>query len=128
MPRAAHDGIELEYVTDGDPDDPPLLLINGLGDQLVQWDRELVDAFVDRGFFVIRFDNRDTGRSTCYEPGTIPYNLDDMMEDAVAILDAYDITSAAIVGASLGGMIAQLMALRHPERVRQLAADPAAWD
>jgi pimeloyl-ACP methyl ester carboxylesterase len=138
MPRAPHDRIELEYVTDGDAGDPPLLLINGVGDQLIHWDRELVDAFVDRGFFVIRFDNRDMGLSSRTEEEVdvgaalvrimagdqppVPYTLDDMADDAVAVLDALGIGRAHVLGVSLGGAIAQFVAIRHPDRVASLVS------
>lgn len=104
----------------GLPQDPAVLLIMGAAASMLWWPREFCERLAQAGFHVIRFDNRDTGRSTCYEPGTIHYSLDDMTEDALAVLDAYGVKSASIAGASLGGMIAQLLALKHPERVRQL--------
>src|SRR3954463_16597921 len=103
MPRASHDGIEIEYATSGDPGDPALLLVNGLGDQLIDWDDELLEAFVDRGFFVIRFDNREVGRTSKSElrvafaasmravlgkaTADVPFDLHDMATGAVAVLD-----------------------------------------
>lgn len=104
----------------GQSDHPTVLLIMGACASMLWWPREFCERLAASGFYVIRFDNRDTGRSTCYEPGTIHYSLDDMMEDAVAVLDAYGLKTAHITGASLGGMIAQLLALKHPERVQQL--------
>lgn len=104
----------------GQPDHPALLLIMGACSSMLWWPRAFCERLAGLGFHVIRYDNRDTGRSTCYEPGTINYTLDVMADDALAVLDAYGLKSAAIVGASLGGMIAQLVALKHPEKVRQL--------
>jgi pimeloyl-ACP methyl ester carboxylesterase len=113
---------DLEICTEafGEADRPPLLLIMGACSSMLWWPREFCEKLADTGFYVIRYDNRDTGRSTSYEPGTIHYSLDDMAEDAVRVLDAYGLSSASIAGASLGGMIAQLLALRYPERVRRL--------
>jgi len=138
MPRASHDGIELEYATSGDPEDPALLLINGLASQLIDWDDELVEAFVDRGFFVIRFDNRETGLSSKTERrvniaaslravvvGTtadVPFRLDDMADDAVAVLDDLGIEQAHVLGVSLGGAVAQTLAIRHPGRLSSLVS------
>lgn len=104
----------------GQPHQPPVLLIMGACASMLWWPREFCERLAASGFYVIRFDNRDTGRSTCYEPGTIHYSLDDMMEDALAVLEGYGLKSARIAGASLGGMIAQLLALKHPNRVQQL--------
>jgi pimeloyl-ACP methyl ester carboxylesterase len=138
MPRATHDGIEIEYATSGDPADPALLLINGLGGQLIGWDVELVEAFVDRGFFVIRFDNRDTGLSSRTPPGVdvaatlaklvagepvaVPYRLADMADDALAVVDDLGVDAVHVVGQSLGGMIAQTFAIRHPQRTASLTS------
>jgi len=132
MPRAASNGIELEYETFGDADDPPLLLVHGLGAQLISWDIEFVEGLVDRGFFVIRFDNRDIGLSTKIgadvdlmeaitaalggQPIGAPYLLSDMAADAFGLLDALGIERAHLVGVSMGGMIVQQMAIDHPER------------
>ena len=133
-------GIEIGYETHGDPDDEPLLLVMGLGAQLIAWPVELCDALVDRGFFVIRYDNRDTGLSTQFEGGDVaallaalaamsedllgdvPYTLSAMAADGMALLTHLGIESAHIVGASMGGMIAQAMAIEHPERVRTLTS------
>jgi pimeloyl-ACP methyl ester carboxylesterase len=140
MPQITHDGVTLEYETYGDRADPALLLIMGLGAQLTLWPIELVDALVERGYFVIRHDNRDIGLSTKFtEAGvpdiggvvmammtgkkpSIPYTLSNMAADAVAVLDAAGIDKAHIVGASMGGMIAQLVAVEHPERVLSLTS------
>lgn len=127
MPRAvAPGGIEIEYEAIGDRDDPSLLLVNGLGSQMVSWERDFLDSFLDRGFFVIRFDNRDVGLSTKVEvdPGADgpPYLLADMAGDAVAVLDALDVESAHVVGQSMGGMIVQQLAIDHPARVTTLTS------
>src|SRR5437773_4988416 len=117
MSRAAANGIELEYESFGDAAAPALLLIMGLGSQMILWPEELCRLLVARGFRVIRYDNRDVGLST--KP-TSNYTLDDMADDAAGLCDALGIARAHIVGASMGGYIAQLLALRHPERLRSL--------
>jgi pimeloyl-ACP methyl ester carboxylesterase len=121
MPSVKSNGIELEYDTFGDPAGAPLLLISGLGVQLIGWDEEFCELLASRGFHVIRFDNRDVGRSTWMEDGA-RYTLDDMAADAAGLLKALDIPSAHIVGASMGGFIAQLVALDHPDRVLTLTS------
>ncbi len=129
-------GIEVAYETFGDPANPPLLLIMGLAAQMILWDDELCRMFVERGFHVIRFDNRDVGRSTHLRGGPKPkmlramagitrnphYTLEDMADDAFGLLDHLGIDAAHLVGASMGGMIAQTMAIRRPERVLSLAS------
>jgi pimeloyl-ACP methyl ester carboxylesterase len=133
--RAAANGIELVYETIGDPSNPPLLLVMGLGTQLIHWDIELCELFAERGFHVIRFDNRDAGRSTYIDAPVpnlkramaglridAPYLLDDMADDAFGLLDQLGIEAAHVVGASMGGMIAQTMAIRRPERVLSLTS------
>jgi pimeloyl-ACP methyl ester carboxylesterase len=119
MPRATANGIELEYETFGDSESAPLLLIAGLGAQMLSWDEEFCRLLAGRGFYVIRFDNRDVGLSTWMGGG---YTLDDMAADAVGLLDALSIRAAHIVGASMGGFIAQLVALNHPERALTLTS------
>jgi pimeloyl-ACP methyl ester carboxylesterase len=134
MSKAAANGIHIEYETLGDPAARPLLLIGGLATQLIQWDDDLCGDLVRRGHYVIRFDNRDAGLSTkCDEPRQVnlvqrthrgdsnpPYTLDDMADDAVGLLDALGIGKAHICGTSMGGMIAQTVAIRHPSRVLSL--------
>jgi pimeloyl-ACP methyl ester carboxylesterase len=112
--------VDLCYDGFGDPAQPTMLLIMGLGFQLVHWPEEFCRRLAAEGFRVVRFDNRDAGRST-HLPGR-RYTLEDMADDAVGLLDALGIDSAHVVGASLGGMIAQTMAIRHPGRVRSLAS------
>ena len=119
MPRATTNGIEVEYESFGDPAAAPLLLIAGLGAQMISFDDDFCDLLADRGFHVIRFDNRDVGRSTWMDAG---YTLDDMAADAVGLLDALDIKAANVLGVSMGGFIAQLVALNHPERVLSLTS------
>ncbi|HUF32746.1 MAG TPA: alpha/beta hydrolase [Acidimicrobiales bacterium] len=134
------DGIELEYETFGDAAGDPLLLVMGLGAQMVAWDAAFCQRFADEGFFVVRYDNRDVGRSTKIEsdepldvPGALvaaftggevkaPYLVQDMADDAFGLLDALGIGSAHVVGASMGGMIVQAMAISRPERLRSVTS------
>jgi len=135
MPRAHANGIEIEYETFGEPSSPPLLLIMGLGAQMISWDEDFCSQLAARGFHVIRFDNRDSGLSTLMEAAGPPdiataisgnpqpaYRLDDLAADAVGVLDALGIRAAHVVGASMGGYIAQLVAITHPERVLSLTS------
>jgi pimeloyl-ACP methyl ester carboxylesterase len=134
MPRVKSNGIELEYDTFGSPDDPALLLIMGFTAQMTAWEPAFCTLIADEGFYVIRFDNRDVGLSSRIEgevdvaelfSGTIksvPYSLDDMAADAAGLLDALGIDKAHIVGASMGGMIAQLVALNHPDKTLSLCS------
>ena len=119
MPRASSNGIEIEYETFGELHASPLLLIGGLGTQMLTWDEEFCELLAGRGFYVIRFDNRDAGFSTWPDQ---QYTLDDMAADAAGLLDALGIPAAHIVGASMGGFIAQLLALNHPEHVLTLTS------
>lgn len=126
--------IALAYETFGDPGDPAMLLIMGLGAQMILWPEELCEMLAARGYFAIRFDNRDVGRSTILTapPPAIqalmsgrakaPYGLEDMATDAVELLDHLGIERAHIVGSSLGGMIVQRFAIDHPERTMSLAS------
>jgi pimeloyl-ACP methyl ester carboxylesterase len=135
VPRASANGIELEYETFGDAGATPLLLITGLGAQMISWDEPFCELLAARGFHVIRFDNRDSGLSTRMEEagaadlasafGGSPnpaYRLDEMAADAVGLLDSLGITAAHVVGASMGGFIAQLVTLNHPDRVLSLTS------
>lgn len=121
MAKAQANGIELEYEVFGDDEGVPLLLVMGLGAQLLAWDPELCEAFADRGFRVIRYDNRDVGLST-KTPPEVTYTVSDMADDAAALLDFLGIAAAHVVGASMGGMIAQDLAIRHPQRVLTLTS------
>lgn len=140
MSKLQSNGLELEYDTFGDPTGRPLLLVMGLGTQMIAWDEEFCGALVDRGHHVIRFDNRDIGLSSkldhhpppsllemmpkimAGESVDVPYYLSDMADDAIGVLDALEIESAHIVGASMGGMIVQCMALQARDRVRSMTS------
>jgi pimeloyl-ACP methyl ester carboxylesterase len=135
VPRARANGIELEYDTFGGRSAQPLLLIMGLGAQMTSWDEGFCAQLSDRGFQVIRFDNRDSGLSTWMKDAGPPdvlaalsgnpqpaYQLDDLAADAAGLLDALNIRGAHIVGASMGGFIAQLVAINHPEHVLSLTS------
>lgn len=132
---APANGIELCYQEMGDPDGEPLLLVMGLATQMIAWDEEFCAMLAERGFRVVRFDNRDIGRSTKISDagvpnmlqmtigrGNAPYLLRDMAADTVGLMDHLGIESAHVVGASMGGMIAQTVAIEHPERVRSLVS------
>jgi pimeloyl-ACP methyl ester carboxylesterase len=121
MPFAPSGDVSLYYDSFGFPEDEPLLLVAGLGNQVLFWPEELCYGLVDRGFFVVRFDNRDAGLSTSL-PLDASYTLSDMAADAVAVLDALDIEAAHVAGHSMGGMIAQTMAIEHRGRVRSLTS------
>jgi pimeloyl-ACP methyl ester carboxylesterase len=128
--------IDLCYETFGDPADPAMLLIMGLGTQMLGWQEEFCEELAARGFFVVRYDNRDIGRSTVFGEAPVPtiaqivrrdksaasYTLAEMAADGVGLLDHLGIERAHVVGASMGGMIAQTIAARRPERVLSLAS------
>ena len=113
-------GIEIWTEDFGDRNDPAVLLIMGASAQGIMWPDEFCRAIVDGGRYVIRYDNRDTGQSTCFGVGNANYDLSDMARDAIGVLDAYGIDRAHVVGASMGGMIGQTVAIEHPERIRSL--------
>src|SRR5215212_3510275 len=129
-------GIELAYERFGDPAGPPLLLVMGLATQMLGWPDEFCAGLAARGLSVVRFDNRDIGLSTHLHDAPPPdlaaatlgdtssasYTLSDMARDAAGLLDALELESAHVVGASMGGMIAQTLAIEHPERVRTLTS------
>ena len=140
MPQANANGLTLEYDITGAADGEPVLLIMGLGGQMTRWPQAFLDKLAARGMRVIRFDNRDVGLSSKIEAAGAPdfpaifkalsegkappvaYTLSDMADDAVALLDALGIGRAHIVGASLGGMVAQLVAAEHPDRTLSLTS------
>jgi pimeloyl-ACP methyl ester carboxylesterase len=135
MPRAQVNGLELEYESFGEPASTPLLLVMGLSYQMIEWDDAVCQLIADRGFWVTRFDNRDVGLSSKLDHlgipdllgvmvGTAPalYTLDDMADDAVGLLDVLGVSAAHVVGVSMGGMIAQLIAINHPKRVLSLTS------
>jgi len=121
MPRAESNGIELEYQTFGERGAAPLLLIGGLGTQMISWDEEFCELLTGRGFWVVRFDNRDAGLSTWMDGGG-EYGLDDMAADAAGLLDFLGVSAAHVVGPSMGGFIAHLVALNHPDHVLTLTS------
>lgn len=129
--------VELCYQTFGSPDADPLLLVMGLGGPMTWWDRELCVQLAEAGFYVIRYDNRDTGRSSrgsgrvtrghlvrafVGAPTRAPYSISDLAGDAVGLLDHLGLASAHVAGVSMGGMIAQTMALEAPERILSLTS------
>jgi pimeloyl-ACP methyl ester carboxylesterase len=115
---------DAEIVTQafGVPTNPPVLMIMGQMASMLWWPDELCERLADAGRYVIRYDNRDTGRSTAYQPGNPPYTGDDLAADAIAVLDGYGISRAHLVGMSMGGAVAQVVTLAHPERVATLTA------
>jgi pimeloyl-ACP methyl ester carboxylesterase len=139
VPYAHHDSVDIYYETFGNPEAPALLLINGLGSQCTNYSPEWCERFVARGFFTIRFDNRDVGLSTKFDhvrphmsavitalsegrQPDVPYRLTDMAGDAVAVLDALDIERAHVMGVSMGGMIVQQLAIEHADRLLSMTS------
>ncbi len=140
MPKIDTNGIRIEYDTFGSKRDEPLVLVMGLGAQMLLWDERFCEQLAARGHFVVRFDNRDVGLSTHFDahgapdlialmtaaatgqPVSVAYTLDDMADDAVGLIDALGFDDAHFVGASMGGMIVQTIAIRHPGRVRSLVS------
>lgn len=128
-------GVTLCYEAFGDPDDAPILLIMGLATQMIAWHEDFCGQLAERGFYVVRFDNRDIGRSTHFDfrpptigqmmrrrVGTDQYSLSDMAADSAGLLRELGISPAHVVGASMGGMIGQVLAAEHPDRVRSLTS------
>ena len=140
MPQTEANNIRIAYETFGNPSDPPILLIMGLAGQLIAWDEAFCRQLSDSGLYVVTFDNRDVGLSTHFAEKGIPdvmdivgkmmagkdvrapYSIEDMADDAVGLLDALRIEKAHICGMSMGGMIAQTVAIRNPERVLSLVS------
>ena len=137
------DGVSIAYETFGEPGDPPVLLVMGLGAQLIAWHEDFCSMLAGRGRYVIRYDNRDCGRSARFDDhpvdvgaliatvsrgdvdaarAMLPYSLQDMADDGLGLLTALGIEQAHIVGSSMGGMIAQAMAIGHPDRVLTLTS------
>ncbi|NEW09717.1 alpha/beta hydrolase [Paenibacillus sp. SYP-B3998] len=114
------DGIEICTESFGKQVNPAILLIMGAQSSMIWWEEEFCRRLADAGRYVIRYDNRDVGRSTTYELGQPGYTFEDMADDAIRVLDAYEIEQAHIVGMSMGGMLTQIIALRHPGRVRTI--------
>ena len=113
-------GVEVCTEVFGDPTQPPLLLVMGIGASMLWWEEPFCRLLAEGGRYVIRYDHRDTGRSTTYEPGRPGYSGTDLVADAGGVLDAYGIPLAHVVGVSAGGAIAQLLALGNPERIASL--------
>lgn len=140
MPQISANGINLEYDTFGEESNRPLLLVMGLGAQMIHWDADFCDMLAEAGHFVIRYDNRDIGLSEKMgqfsipdmaqmmadflegKTPEVPYTLDDMAADGMGLLDALDIDQAHICGASMGGMIVQAMAINHGDRIRSMTS------
>ena len=140
MPKAHVNNIEIEYDTFGNSSSKPLLLVMGLGGQMIAWLDEMCEGIANQGFYVIRFDNRDVGLSTKFEEAglpnlpeiytkiamgesvDVPYTLEDMADDAIGVLDHLNVDKAHICGVSMGGMIVQVIAYRHPSRVLSLTS------
>jgi len=140
MAQLRSNGLTIEYDSFGDRGADPMLLIMGLGTQMIAWSADFCESLAAHGHYVVRFDNRDIGLSTKLEgtraPGRLrylmhhvfhtnlgaPYSLQDMASDAAGVLDALDIDAAHVLGASMGGMIAQLLTVGHPERVKSLTS------
>lgn len=113
-------GISIYTEHFGQPENPAILLIAGATVSLLYWDKEFCKKLSQQGFFVIRYDNRDVGKSTTGKPGSISYSMEDLADDAIHILDGYHIRQANIMGISLGGLIGQIVAIKYPQRVGSL--------
>lgn len=139
MPIAPANGIDICYESFGDASNPAIILINGLGGQLLSWDAAFCELLASKGHRVVRFDNRDVGHTTWFddhpfdfnagfaafrknEPVSAPYTLSDMAADTIGLIDHLGIARAHVAGASMGGMIAQTVAIDHPERVASLCS------
>ena len=119
--KVASNGIEIWYEDFGDPSNPSVLLVMGYATQATAWAPELIDPIVDAGYHVVRFDNRDIGYSTWIDDyAANPYTLDDMAADGISLMDSLKINRAHVIGVSMGGFIAQLIAINYPHRVLSL--------
>jgi pimeloyl-ACP methyl ester carboxylesterase len=116
------EGVELATETFGDRQHPAVLLIMGGMASMLWWPEELCRRLASRGRYVIRYDQRDTGRSTKYPPGQPPYTIEDMVDDTARVLDGHSVAAAHLVGMSLGGMVGQIAAIKYPTRVASLTA------
>jgi pimeloyl-ACP methyl ester carboxylesterase len=131
MRIVSHGDVRIATEAFGDPDGPALLLVMGATASMLGWPDAFCAALAAEGLHVIRFDHRDTGQSTTVPPGAATYAVEDMAGDVIAILDAYGIGRAHLAGLSLGGYLAQMVALTHPRRVASLtliASEPLGWD
>jgi pimeloyl-ACP methyl ester carboxylesterase len=127
MPTTLNGDCEIYYETFGDPTDPTLLMVNGLGSQCINYDEAWCAMFVAKGLHVVRFDNRDVGLSSKFDEAPVgsdgaAYHLSDMANDAIAVLDAIEIDRAHVMGLSMGGMIVQTMAIEHPDRLLSMTS------
>ncbi len=123
------EGMQLCSDAFGDPSHTPILLIMGAMASMMWWEDAFCEQLALRGMFVLRFDHRDTGKSTCFDGPPPPYSVLDMADDALHVLDAYHVHSAHVAGMSLGGMIAQLLAMREPDRIRSITMIASSvWD
>src|SRR4051794_15868520 len=127
MPIALNGNCEIYYETFGNPSDPTLLMVNGLGSQCINYHEDWCAMFVDRGLHVIRYDNRDVGLSTKFDdapkgPAGEAYTISDMASDGIAVLDAVGVERAHVMGLSMGGMIVQVMAIEHPDRLLSMTS------
>src|SRR5258708_7580741 len=120
MPTARNGDVEIYYESFGDPGDPTLVLINGLGSQCINYSVEWCEMFVAEGYRVIRLDNRDTGLSSKLDG--VKYTPSDMADDVIAVLDAEGVARAHVMGVSMGGMIVQQLAIDHPDRLRTMTS------
>jgi pimeloyl-ACP methyl ester carboxylesterase len=122
--------VHLEVETFGEPRNPALVLVMGATASMLWWPEELCHGLAEAGFFVIRFDNRDTGQSFAWPPGAPDYSVEDMADDILAVMDGLGLAKAHVLGMSLGGYVAQMAALRAPGRVRSLTVlgcEPLGW-
>lgn len=124
-------GVELATQSFGAENDPMVLLVMGATASMLGWPDGFCEALAANGLRVVRFDHRDTGHSTTVAPGEADYTVEDMAGDVVAVMDAYELETANLVGMSLGGLLSQIVALDHPDRVQTvtlIASEPLGWD